>query len=163
MKFRLLSFALLTTSLFADDSSVLVTGLLNPIRIALTPSGNLLVGENGKTPNSGRISLVSQGGNRRTLIDSLPSGLSAPNNDPDGVTSFLLQGRTLYITLGEGDVLRNGTKQGTNVVNPDGVSSGLFSSILKMTLSTDLDTFSGGLTLTAGNQSSLLDGNTVTL
>jgi len=152
-----------TTTLSAQTSTVLATGLVNPIRLAFTPSGDLLVAENDKTPNSGRISIVTRKGTRRTLIDGLPSGLAAPNLDPDGVTGFVVQGRTLFILLGEGDVLRNGAKQGTNIVNPNGVSSGLFSSILKMTLSTDLDTFSGGLTLKAENQASLLDGNTVTL
>ncbi len=76
---------------------------------------------------------------------------------------MVVQGRTLFVLLGEGDVLRNGANQGTSIVNPDGVSSGLFSSILRVTLSTDLDTFSGGLTLKAADQSALLDGNTVTL
>jgi hypothetical protein len=156
--------AAFSASLYAQTTTVLATGLIGPIRLAPTPAGDLLVAENGKTPNSGRISIVNRtSGARRTFIDGLPSGLSAPGLEPDGVTSFLVQGRTLYVTLGEGDVLRNGTKQGTNIVNPEGISSALFSSVLKITLSTDLDTFSGGLTLTAANQATLVDGGTVTL
>ncbi|MEO8125571.1 MAG: ScyD/ScyE family protein [Bryobacteraceae bacterium] len=155
--------AITATTVPAQTTTVLATGLINPIRLAFTPAGDLLVAENDKTPNSGRISIVSRKGVRRTLIDGLPSGLAAPNLDPDGVTGFVVQGRTIFILLGEGDVLRNGTKQGTNIVNPDGVSSGLFSSILKMTLSTAVDTFSGSLTLKPENQTALLDGNTVTL
>ncbi len=51
------------------------TGLVNPIRLAFTPGGDLLVSENDKTPNSGRVSIVTRKGTRRTLIDGPRPGL----------------------------------------------------------------------------------------
>ena len=75
-------FAAITATVPAQTSSVLATGLINPIRLPFTPAGDVLVAENDKTPNSGRISIVNRKGTRRTLIDGLPSGLAAPNLDP---------------------------------------------------------------------------------
>src|SRR5437879_361340 len=63
---------------------VFTTGLLNPAKIILGPAGTLLVSEFGGQPNSGRVSIVSSTGVRRTLIDGLPSGVSP--DGPDGPT-----------------------------------------------------------------------------
>jgi hypothetical protein len=147
----------------AQTATVLATGLQNPMKVILGPRGNLLVAENGKTPNSGRVSIVDRSGNRRTVIDGLPSGLSSPNNDPDGVTGLAIQGRTLYIVIGEGDTIRSGSAPGTQVPNPAGVSSPLFSSLLRLRVETDIDRLSGPFHLTNDDQLSLADGNDVSL
>jgi hypothetical protein len=58
----------------AADCQVLASGLRTPIGSVITNQGNLLVSETG-TVNvlaSGRISIVSPGGTRRTLLDGLP-------------------------------------------------------------------------------------------
>src|SRR5690348_2655370 len=115
---RLLSLAAVgllcaSAAAWAQSATVLATGLQNPIKIVLSARGNLLVAENGTTANSGRISIVDRSGKRRTLIDGLPSGLSSPNNDPDGVTSMVARRSVLYIVIGEGDTIRSGATAGT--------------------------------------------------
>ena len=55
----------------------LIAGLHKPLGSALTNRGNLLVSESGTgAQGSGRISIVNPSGNRRTLLDGLPSGIS---------------------------------------------------------------------------------------
>ena len=75
-KFTTLALAAAVLLLFADikvtaqssTTSVLATGLKAPTKIIVSPKGNLLVGEAGSGPNSGRISIIdSVTGNRRTL------------------------------------------------------------------------------------------------
>jgi hypothetical protein len=153
----------LAVPLAAQQPTVYAAGLSNPGKVILGPSGTLLVTENGKTPNSGRISIIAQGGARRDLIDGLPSGLSAPNNEPDGANALLLNGNALYLAVGEGDTFVNGTKQGTTLVNPAGPSSPIFDSILQFTFSQSPDRIQTPFTLQLADQSTLLDGNTVTL
>src|SRR3954452_11828032 len=89
-------------SSFGQPATVLATGLQHPIKLSFTPRGNLLVAENGTEKNSGRVSIVDRSGKRRTLIQGLPSGLSSPNNDPDGVTGVEVREHILYIVIGEG-------------------------------------------------------------
>src|SRR4051812_38382709 len=86
---------------------VFATGLLNPAKVILGPSGTLLVSEFDNKPNSGRISIVSSSGTRRTLIDGLPSGVG--DEGPDGPTGLFLEDNTLYVAIGEGDQLQAGT------------------------------------------------------
>lgn len=147
----------------AQTATVLATGLQNPIKLILGPRQNLLVAENGTAPNSGRISLVDRSGKRRTIIDGLPSGLSSPNNDPDGVDGIAIQGRTLYIVIGEGDSVRSGPAPGTQVPNPAGISSPIFSSLLRLRLNSDVDRVSGAFHMTTDDQWALSDGNDVSL
>ena len=54
--------------------TVVASGLQVPYRVMLTPRGSLLVSEGGAENNGGRISVVSRGGNRTTLLAGLPSG-----------------------------------------------------------------------------------------
>ena len=78
--------------------STFVNGLQQPSKIIQTPLGNLLVAEFGtEIPNSGRISIISDNGVRRTLLDGLPSGINDVG-DVIGITGLYLRGRTLYIT-----------------------------------------------------------------
>ena len=53
------------------------TSLLAPSKIIQTPRGNFIVAEAGPPMvNHGRVSIVDQQGNRRTLLDGLPSARS---------------------------------------------------------------------------------------
>ena len=101
----------------AQQATVFATGLLNPSKILIGPGGSLLAAETGSTPNSGRVSVISPSGTRSTLIDGLPSGLGPPSGDADGPNGLLLDGNTLYIAVGEGDLYANGTVPGTTIVN----------------------------------------------
>src|SRR5262245_56478660 len=79
-----------------------VEGLQFPQRMIVSPMGNLLVSEGGTAaPNTGRVSIVNRQGNRRSLLDGLPagSGHGIPAFGPGGMG---LDGRTLYIVMGEG-------------------------------------------------------------
>ena len=138
--------------------------LQNPTKVILGPAGTLLVSETGDTPNSGRISLIQPGGSRSTLLSNLPSGLSAPTNQPDGPTDMVLRGRTLYVEIGEGDTLVAGPRPQTEVANPVGPSSPILVSILKFTFSNNIETFTTfGFRLALPDHFSLLDGGTVLL
>jgi hypothetical protein len=63
-----------TCNLMAQSPENVATGLLRPAKIVQSQLGNLLVAEVGTAaPNTSRISIVDASGNRRTLIDGLPS------------------------------------------------------------------------------------------
>jgi hypothetical protein len=140
---------------------VFTTGLLNPAKIIQGPSGSLLVSEFDNKPNSGRISIVSSTGTRRTLIDGLPSGVGA--NGPDGPTGLALDGNTLYVAIGEGDQLENGTAQGTAIPNTKGPASPILATILQLNLAGPVDKITTGFTLKAADHAVLADGNSVSL
>jgi hypothetical protein len=150
-------------TMMAQSASVFASGLQNPSKIVTGPNGTLLVTEAGQTPNSGAVSLIDSGGSRHAILSGLPSGLAAPDMAADGPNGLALSGRTLYIANGEGDSFRNGAQQGTTVPNPDGPSSPLFASVLKVTFNTDLDRLTDGFQLQLADHFTLLDGNTVTL
>ena len=146
-------------------ATVFASGLSNPAKIITGPSGTLLVAETGTTSNSGRISIITASGTRSTLIDGLPSGLSVPNGDPDGANGLLLDGNTLYIVVGEGDLYTNGTAQGTLVVNPNvgKISSPIFDSLLQVDLSQAPDKIASGFTLQTADHTTLFHGQPVSL
>ncbi len=140
-----------------------VSGLREPLGTALTNQGNLLVSETGTTaPNSGRISIVDASGNRRTLLDGLPSAINDVN-EPSGPAGLFMRGRTLYVAIGVGDVGRAGPAPGTDIPNPAGPSSAIFSSVLAVQFSANAEKTTSGFTLTAANQLALANGQTVTL
>ncbi|MEO7852109.1 MAG: ScyD/ScyE family protein [Rubrivivax sp.] len=145
------------------------TGLLRPIGTVLTPQGRLLVSETGTlAPHSGRISLIEANGTRRTLIDGLPSGVS-DIGDPSGPSGILLRGRTLLVAIGVGDVGvlgRNAQGQpvlGSAVENPNGPSSPLFSSVLAIHFSAEVERTSKGFMMTYADQQMLADGQKITM
>jgi len=159
-----LVFALSTN---AQTSSVFTTGLHTPNKIITGPGNILLVTEAGTTtPNTGRISVIDRTtGERRTLIDGLPSAVSFlgnPMGDPDGPSGLYRQGNTLYITIGIGDSTLPGAGPGLEVVNPS-PSSPLFDSVLEITFPRGFPNFGGGFTLTAADQTALASGSTVRL
>ncbi len=124
----------------------------------------MVIAESGPaTANSGRVSVVNSAGVRRTLLAGLPSGLFGPANDPDGPTGLLLDGNTLYITIGEGDLFRNGTVAGTTVINPAGIASPILDTVLQVDFPQSVDRLTSTFTLTPLEQGILFDGGTVTL
>ncbi|MEK6301797.1 MAG: ScyD/ScyE family protein [Acidobacteriota bacterium] len=153
-------------------TSVFASGLRAPVKTIFTPKGNLLVAEAGNGPNTGRISIIDSGGNRRTLIDGLPSGFAPPNNDASGPSALALRGRNLYIVIGGGDATLAGPVPATEIPNPN-PSSQFLSSVLTFRLSPQVEDTTQGFTFTSDDQIALLNhgfsklvdaaGNQVTL
>src|SRR5215204_3493854 len=137
-------------------------GLRRPIGITQSDQGNLLVSETGTpAPDTGRISIVDPGGQRRTLLDGLPSGISDAG-DPSGPDGLFLRGRTLYVAVGVGNTILPGPSPGTAVANPDPTSP-IFSSVLAVHFSANVEHQTDGLTLTPADQQALADGEKVSL
>lgn len=162
-----LALAVLMVSLVPARASAqctqLISGLQTPLGTALTNQGNLLVSETGTTTtNSGRISIVDTRGDRRTLLAGLPSAINDVG-EPSGPAGLFMRGRTLYVAIGVGDVGRAGPFPGTDIPNPDPISSPIFSSILAIQFSANTENATTGFTLTLANQQALADGETVTL
>lgn len=138
------------------------SGLQLPSGITQSPLGNLLVTENGTpAPNTGRISIIEPGGSRRTLLNGLPSGINEVG-EISGPNGLLLIGRTLYVTLGAGDATLAGPIPGTEVPNPH-PSSPIYTSIIAIHFSANVEKTTDGLTLTLANQQALANGKKVTL
>jgi hypothetical protein len=154
---------LLATAQASAQCTELISGLRQPIGTALSNQGNLLVSENGTTAVlSGRISIVDPNGNRRTLLDGLPSAISDVG-EPSGPHGLFMRGRNLYIAIGTGDVGIAGPFPGTTLANPNGPSSPIFASVLAIHVSAATEKTTTGFTLTAADQGALANGETVTL
>jgi hypothetical protein len=151
------TFSLLDTDARAQATSVFASGLLAPVKLIVTPAGNLLVAESGNGPNTGRVSIIDPSGNRRTLLDGLPSGFAPPNNDASGPSGLALRGRTLYIAIGVGDATLPGPVPGTEIANPN-PSSPLFASVLSVRFNSAVEEITDGFTLTAANHQALKTG-----
>jgi hypothetical protein len=140
----------------------LISGLQIPLGITQSNQGNLLVGETGTPePNTGRISIVDPDGNRRTLLDGLPSGINDVL-EPSGPAGVFVRGRTIYIASGIGDSLLPGPVPGTALGNPN-PSSPIFSSVLAVHLSANAEKITEGFTLSLDEHEALADGETVNL
>ncbi len=148
---------------YGADPTVFASGLQNPSKIIAGPAGTFVVTETGKDPNSGRVTRLTAAGVTQVLLDGLPSGLSAPNLDPDGVNGLALLGNTLFVAIGEGDTLVSGTAPRTTIANPKGPSSPLLDCVLQVVFSTSIDRLISGFTLKAADHFTLIDGNPVTL
>jgi hypothetical protein len=134
--------------------------LSQPTKITQTPLGNLLVTETLGPPNSGRISIIERDGSRRTLIDGLPSGISAEG--PSGPAGIEMRGRTLFVSIGEGDGVLPGPVPGTQVPNPNPASP-LLSSVLVIHFSAKVERFAQNFSLSFADQMTIANGGTVTL
>jgi hypothetical protein len=141
-----------------SQPQTLVTGLQPARRIILTPRGNFLVTEVGMTPNSGRLSFVSRAGVRRSLMEGLPSGIEVTLAGSSGPNAMALRDRTLYLSIGPGDAERTGATPGTSMLNPQGASSPIFSSLLEIRFSADVDAMGSTFQMTAQHQQALNDG-----
>jgi hypothetical protein len=147
-------------SLFVLNGIVLAepfaTGLQAPQRLAFTPRGSLIVTEGGTPqPNSARISVLDRNGARRSLLEGLPSGL-AHFTIPWGPKGLALDGRVMYLAIGDGDVML-GTPPDYGI-NPNGPSSPIFSSVLRLQFSAEIEDIQTAFTLTPDDHWALLDG-----
>lgn len=145
-----------------------VSGLRQPLGIALSNQGHLIVSESGVRilPGTaiipGRISIVDTSGNRRTLLEGLPSAINDVG-EASGPAGIFMRGRTIYVAIGVGDVTRFGGGPGLTIENPAGPSSPLFSSIISIHFSANVENSTEGFTLTFADQQALANGETVTL
>lgn len=159
----LASFATLTK---AQTTSIFVAGMKFPGKIIYgQQQGYFLVSEAGDAmiANSGRVSIVTGTGARLTLIDGLPSGLAAPNNDVSGPTALWLNGNTLYIVIGSGNEVVNGPIPGTELPNPH-ANSPLFSSVLELRFhSSSAVADNSNYQLQPADHSRLANGETIVL
>lgn len=154
--------ALLAVPAVAQPATVIATGLQAPMKVRLTPVGNLLVLEGGTGPNTGRISIISRDGTRRTLVDGLPSGINTdggPPGAPIGPTGVEFFGDSIYVTIGSGDEAIVGP--GTVIPNPN-ASSPILSSLLKLRLGS-VDSSAGDFHLVAAQHATLKAGTEVAL
>ncbi len=144
-------------SLLAQTPQTIATGLLRPAKMVQSPIGNYLVAEVGTaTLNSSRISIIDAAGNRRTLIDGLPSANSAANT-LSGISGLYLRGRTLFTSIGEGNPTLPGPVPRTEIVNPNPASP-LFSCVLAVTFSANAEQETTGIQLTVADHQALKDG-----
>jgi hypothetical protein len=137
-----------------------VSGLRNALGITQSNQGNLIVSETGTGAHTGRISIVDPSGNRRTLLDGLPSGINDVS-EPSGPAGVTMRGRSLYLAIGIGDSIL-GAGPGVAVANP-APSSPIYSSILALHFSANVEQNTTGFTLTLAHQFALAAGQTVTL
>lgn len=155
---------LLSANALAQSATVSVVtgGLKAPTRIIVTPQGSLIVAETGTGHNDGRISLIDESGARRTLIDGLPSGISLGSGEaaPSGPSGLALRGRTLYVSIGEGDTVLPGPAQGSNIPNPNR-SNPLFSSVLAIRFDSSPETAGSDFALTSDDYDGLSEGITL--
>lgn len=142
---------------------VVITGLQTPNKLILTPRGNFLVSETNTNPNSGRVSFVTRAGVRRSLMEGLPSGTEVTLAGGSGPSAMALRERTLYLCLGPGDSERPGATPGTSQLNPRSASSPIFSSLLEIRFSADVDAITGTFRMTTDHQQVLNDGGEVEL
>jgi hypothetical protein len=157
----LLTFTLTSASVSAQcPTTVFASDLRAPTKIIFSQTGNLLVAEQGNGPNTGRISILDpSNGERRTLLDGLPSGINNLGGfpAPSGPSGLAMRGRTLFIAIGVGDAAMLGPLPGTEVPNPN-LSSPILSSVLEVHLSANAENISSGFTLTEADQSALKSG-----
>jgi hypothetical protein len=126
-------------------STPLATGLKTPTKLVLTKGGNLLVSEAGDrgaafVVNHGRVSLVDRHGDRRTLLDRLPSGVDLEGGTSGPTGLFVTDRFTLYLVIGVGDATRRGAPPlSPEIPNPAGPSSALMSSLWRVRFSVPID------------------------
>lgn len=145
-------------ALNAVTPTTVVSGLSTPTKTLITVERNLLVAEAGTGPNTGRISFVDLAtGARRTVVSGLPSGLAAPNNEPSGPSALLRNGRTVYVTIGTGDAVVNGSEPMTTIANPR-PSSPLLASVLAITFTTTPEMMTREVALTSADHTALKSG-----
>jgi hypothetical protein len=134
--------------------TVFASGLKAPTKSIVSPKGNLLVAEQGNGANTGRISIFDFNGNRRTLLDGLPSAIAPPEGAPSGPAGLAFRGRTLFVVIGQGDATMAGLVPGTEVPNPN-PSSPFLSSVLSLRLSPQAEETTQGFTMTFADQLAL--------
>jgi hypothetical protein len=76
---------------------------------------------------------------------------------------MILRDQTLYVLVGQGDVVTTGAVPGTEVPNPKGASSPLFSAILSVRFSANPEALTQEFTFKPADHFTLADGNEVEL
>jgi len=153
---------MMSLPIYAQSTSVLTAGLKAPNKIQLTDGGRLVVAESGTGKQDGRISIIDRCGNRRTVLDGLPSGFAPPNNDASGPAGIALRGQTMFITIGGGDATVNGPAPGTEIPNPNGPSAPIFSSILQVDFTSGpLDSYKNSFLLVPVDYTTLKNGTSL--
>ena len=99
-------------------------------------TGAILVSESGTGVHDSRVTAFDTDGNRLTLVEGLPSGLSFPNNDPSGASGLALRNHTLYIAISAGDSGIAGPRPGQRDSPIPNKSSPIFSSVLALRVQT---------------------------
>jgi len=144
---------------------VFASGLRAPTKVIFSQKDNLLVAEQGTgAPNTGRISIIDpSSGTVRTLLDSLPSAFNLLGEQPapSGPSGLAMRGRTLYVTIGSGNSTLPGPVPGSEIPNPN-PSSSLFSSVLEVHFSAEIERVTSGFTLNAADRAALAAGQTIT-
>ncbi len=142
--------------------SEVASGLRMPLGITQSNLDNLIVSETGtRSLHTGRISIISPNGSRQTLLDGLPSAINDVN-EPAGPAGVFMRGRTLFVAIGIGDSIQAGPFPGAAVGNP-APSSPIFSSVLAIHFSANVEKTTDGFTLTANDQLALANGAKVRL
>jgi len=153
---------LVPTGQASAQCSEVASGLRLPLGITQSNLDNLIVGESGtRALHTGRISIISPNGSRRTLLDGLPSAINDVN-EPSGPAGVYMRGRTLFVAIGIGDGIQAGPFPGAAVGNPS-PSSPIFSSVLAIHFSANVEATTEGFVLTTADQLSLANGAKVTL
>ena len=142
--------------------SILFSGAQSPFKLTRTPGGNFLLADSGTGANDGSVSLLSLWGDRFNLLSGLPSGV-VPEGDHLGPTAVADAQSTIYIVVGEGDVTGEAAAPGEQVPNPVGLSSPIFSSVIRARFDPVPDGIRTGFQLSAADIASLADGNEITL
>lgn len=150
----------LATAPTLGAQEVLAGGLVSPFKAATTPGGNVLVTETGTGAHDGALTMITSFGARFGLIDGLPSGVGP--EAPTGPTAVVDRHRTVYVLIGEGDVL-GASPPPLMVPNPDGLTSPIYSSVLRAVFDPVPDGIREGFTLTTEHRQALADGRTVEL
>jgi hypothetical protein len=156
---------LLATIATEADAEVFATGLTGPIKLDVTGLGSLVVSERGTATNDGRLSIVDRAGNVRPLLSGLPSAKEV-TDVPSGPTSVVVRGCCIIdLAIGEGDTLRFDLAgpPGSQVPNPVGASSPIFSSVMRIVLSAPVDQITAGFELPQVKYDNIADGYTVAL
>lgn len=144
--------------------TALTSGLRFPVGISLSNGGNLLVSETG-TPgvlHSGRISILDRSGNRRTLLDGLPSATNDVS-EPAGPAGLFMRGRTLYVAIGIGDTIQTVAAGSPARIATPHPSSPIFSSVLAIHFSAAVENLTMGFSLATTDHQTLADGGRVRL
>lgn len=96
-------------------------------------------------------------------MEGLPSGTEVTLAGGSGPSAMALRERTLYLCLGPGDSERPGATPGTSRLNPQPPSSPIFSSLLEIRFSGDIDAITATFQMTPQHQQVLNDGGEVEL
>lgn len=145
----------------AAGQPILAHGLDHPYKVDRTPGGNLLVAESGTGAHDGRLLMVARHGRQHVLLSGLPSGI-LPQGEAIGPTAVADAHRTLYVLIGEGDVT-GPAPPGSQAPNPEGLSSPIFSAVLRAEFDPVPDAVRTGFHLEPDGLRSLADGHEVTL